>query len=515
MNNNLAPNVTTQIQSYLAATNNHADPNALYLIDAGGDDARVALMQSGTAAQTDYMIQQAHTLAQLIEQLYAAGARYIVSSDHVWSGILGKVFVDTLWTDLADAGVPFIPAQELKNVIQAVNANPSAYGISNTVQPPHGPFTPSNPYNVANGGADIDPIPNLPVASWALYATQMVSPTAGQTYLWADDDHLSAAGQKVTADYLHNLIENAAPRVSETLTASADVAGNPSAQVTFRWQELAPGQTAWTDIVGATASTYVVKAADIGFELRVQASYIDSSGQTTSVTSAASVPVTLAGSSGNAVFGTSGNDTFHAINGKTFIGAGGHDVLLFTGGRSQYNIVANTDGSLVVNDTISNRDGSNTTNGVEFLQFSDKTIFVENNDNANIARLYSAAFDRAPDLPGLSFWEDVYSRSISSAAKSAGYYVALAQTNTGSGGSIATGFMQSSEFQNKYGALNDSAFVNLLYQNVLGRAPDQAGLDFWVNQLGPAHQTREVVLVGFAESPENVAKTSADWLVLA
>jgi len=177
--------------------------------------------------------------------------------------------------------------------------------------------------------------------------------------------------------------------------------------------------------------------------------------------------------------------------------------------------VANTDGSLVVNDTISNRDGSNTTNGVEFLQFSDKTIFVENNDNANIARLYSAAFDRAPDLPGLSFWEDVYSRSISSAAKSAGYYVALAQTNTGSGGSIAAGFMQSSEFQNKYGALNDSAFVNLLYQNVLGRAPDQAGLDFWVNQLGPAHQTREVVLVGFAESPENVAKTSADWLVLA
>ena len=72
--------------------------------------------------------------------------------------------------------------------------------------------------------------------------------------------------------------------------------------------------------------------------------------------------------------------------------------------------------------------------------------------------------------------------------------------------------MQSSEFINRYGTLTDTAFVDALYLNVLGRLPDQAGLQFWTDQLSHG-TTRAVVLVGFAESPENVAKTSADWLV--
>jgi hypothetical protein len=116
-----------------------------------------------------------------------------------------------------------------------------------------------------------------------------------------------------------------------------------------------------------------------------------------------------------------------------------------------------------------------------------------------------------PDASGLFFWEDVYANYISAAAKSAGYYASLAQTNLTSGTSIAGGFMQSSEFINKYGTLTDTAFVNAMYQNVLGRGPDQAGLTFWLNQL--EHNGREVVLVGFAESPENVAKTGGDWLI--
>jgi hypothetical protein len=73
--------------------------------------------------------------------------------------------------------------------------------------------------------------------------------------------------------------------------------------------------------------------------------------------------------------------------------------------------------------------------------------------------------------------------------------------------------MQSSEFINRYGALTDTGFVDALYQNVLGRLPDQAGLNFWLDQLEHQGQTRAVVLVGFAESPENVAKTSAAWLI--
>jgi hypothetical protein len=68
------------------------------------------------------------------------------------------------------------------------------------------------------------------------------------------------------------------------------------------------------------------------------------------------------------------------------------------------------------------------------------------------------------------------------------------------------------KFISRYGTLTDTGFVTAMYENVLGRAPDQAGLNFWLGQLEGGGQTRAVVLVRFAESPENVAKTAA-WLV--
>jgi len=208
---------------------------------------------------------------------------------------------------------------------------------------------------------------------------------------------------------------------------------------------------------------------------------------------------------------------FHAggtVN-QTFIGNGNHDIIFMPAKNTFVDFTF---------DTLSNGDvvftpgkgPSFTVRDVEEVQFVDNTMFIENSDNANIARLYSAAFDRVPDDQGLAFWENVYANNVSSSAKAAGYYVSLAQTNDGSGTSIAGGFMQSSEFTNRYGTLTDTGFVNALYQNVLGRGPDQAGLSFWLNQLEDNGQTREVVLVGFAESPENVTKTAGDhggWLI--
>jgi phospholipase/lecithinase/hemolysin len=289
--NSLAPSIVSQIQAYLAATGNHADPNAIYLISGGGNDAKTAATLSGTAAQNDFMIQHAHALAQAIEELYAAGARYIVDVDRSGQGALGQIFTDTLWSDLADAGIPFLPGQTIQNVIQAVNANPADFGITNTVRPPAGPFSVANPYDPADGGADINPIPGTISGAWALYATGMVSPNAGQTYLWADNEHLSAAGQQIEADYLHNLIQNATPIVSETLSARANVVGDSSAHFTYQWQSLVAGQTIWIDIAGATGATYVVQKSDIGAQIRVQASYTDAIGQMTVEQSPPTVPV--------------------------------------------------------------------------------------------------------------------------------------------------------------------------------------------------------------------------------
>jgi hypothetical protein len=149
--------------------------------------------------------------------------------------------------------------------------------------------------------------------------------------------------------------------------------------------------------------------------------------------------------------------------------------------------------------------------GIEELQFTDKSIFIENPDNANIARLYSAALGRAPDAGGLFAWEDIYANSIPASAKAGGVYASLAQTTVG-GLSIAGGFAQSPEFQNKYGSLDDAGFVTQFYLNVLNRTPAAAEVNAWLNNIHNG-ETHDMILVGFAGSPENIAKTAADWLI--
>lgn len=100
-----------------------------------------------------------------------------------------------------------------------------------------------------------------------------------------------------------------------------------------------------------------------------------------------------------------------------------------------------------------------------------------------LARLYFAAFDRIPDEAGMTHWmEQLHSQGQT-----------LKQ--------VAQGFADSSEFQAQYGALDNTGFLKTLYQNVLGRAPDEAGLAYWLGQLSGG-TTRGEVLAGFAQSGE-------------
>ena len=59
------------------------------------------------------------------------------------------------------------------------------------------------------------------------------------------------------------------------------------------------------------------------------------------------------------------------------------------------------------------------------------------------------------------------------------------------------GFTGSSEFQSKYGALDNPCFVTLLYRNVLDREPDAAGLQSWSSALNGGTPRSQVVL-GFS-----------------
>jgi hypothetical protein len=109
-------------------------------------------------------------------------------------------------------------------------------------------------------------------------------------------------------------------------------------------------------------------------------------------------------------------------------------------------------------------------------------VFVENADNANIARLYEAALGRLPDINGLAGWDAAY-QNLPDAAKAGGVYQSLAQTNDGAGMSIAAGFLQSAEFQAKYGNLSDAAFVMQLYTNVLNRTPAVSEVNGWLDVM--------------------------------
>ena len=103
---------------------------------------------------------------------------------------------------------------------------------------------------------------------------------------------------------------------------------------------------------------------------------------------------------------------------------------------------------------------------------------------APVARLYFATFLRVPDYAGLIF--------------NAG----LVHDGTISIAQLADFFTTSPEFAATYGSLDNTQFVTLLYNNVLGRAPDQAGLNGWVQLLVSGGYSRGQVLLGFSESTE-------------
>ncbi len=104
-------------------------------------------------------------------------------------------------------------------------------------------------------------------------------------------------------------------------------------------------------------------------------------------------------------------------------------------------------------------------------------------------RLYRSYFVRDPEMAGLTYW---------SAKLRAGTSLR----------SVSAFFADSSEFRNTYGPLDDTAFVNLVYRNVLNRRPDRGGLRFWVDQLRTGRNSRAGVMAGFSESSENVRRLS-------
>ncbi|NNG23745.1 DUF4214 domain-containing protein [Telluria aromaticivorans] len=192
-------------------------------------------------------------------------------------------------------------------------------------------------------------------------------------------------------------------------------------------------------------------------------------------------------STGAAVSGTGGANLIKALaGGQTIDGLGGIDTLEYAGYKGLFDI-QRTAGGVTVNDRFGNS-GVDTLVNVERLKFADTSVALDIDGIAGQAyRLYTAAFNRAPDKGGLGYWIKMMDGGQ-----------ALDQ--------VAAGFTNSREFADLYGAnASDAQFVELLYQNVLHRAAEGAGRDYWMGVLA-GDMPREHVLGLFSESAENQAQ---------
>ena len=112
---------------------------------------------------------------------------------------------------------------------------------------------------------------------------------------------------------------------------------------------------------------------------------------------------------------------------------------------------------------------------------------------AVIYRTYQATFNRTPEKTGFGYWINRADNGASAVL-------------------MAEEFVWSTEFQTLYGVTtsddylignNIEAVVDLFYQNVLGRTPDQGGLKYYASTIVDQSKTGGQVLAEIADSAEN------------
>lgn len=193
------------------------------------------------------------------------------------------------------------------------------------------------------------------------------------------------------------------------------------------------------------------------------------------------------GGGGNLAVDTgTGNDRITLLGDSHVVTADeGLDTVVMPGARADYQVTQpSTTGAVV---EIADKLGAHDTlMGVERIEFSDTAIALDVDGNGGEAyRLYQAAFARTPDKAGLGFWINTLDKGASLL-------------------SVAQGFASSQEFRDVYGANpSNQDLVMKFYQNILHRAPEQAGLDFWVAVLDNKQGSVAGVLMQISESDEN------------
>lgn len=132
-------------------------------------------------------------------------------------------------------------------------------------------------------------------------------------------------------------------------------------------------------------------------------------------------------------------------------------------------------------------DGTDRFSGIEVFEFTDGRLVLDADDPAaQVMRLYRVALDRLPDDVGLAHWTWAVSGGVGLA-------------------SVAGGFLDSTEFVTRFGALDDAGFAALLSAHI--HAPDLA-LD--IQDMLAAGLSRAAVLAEVADGWAARRATAAD-----
>ncbi|TFW14850.1 Ig-like domain-containing protein [Duganella callida] len=180
----------------------------------------------------------------------------------------------------------------------------------------------------------------------------------------------------------------------------------------------------------------------------------------------------------------SGDDRLVSGSGADLlVGGDGTDTVVYSGAAGAYTLslssagdvrIGKPEGGLDVIRQIEKGEFNGTTLDLNFTQAATASL-------QELGMYYHLTLGRAGDYAGFLHWMDSGLQ----------------------GAALASGFIQSAEFSQRYGNLDDNAFITLLYQNTVNRAPDAATLAQLDAYLGDhsraelvAQLAQDVTLVG-------------------
>ncbi|WUR11807.1 DUF4214 domain-containing protein [[Empedobacter] haloabium] len=246
------------------------------------------------------------------------------------------------------------------------------------------------------------------------------------------------------------------------------------------------GLAFWAAQLEGATGKFVTRAEVLaGFALSDEARALHKGGLAIAATSVTLEDGWLTGSGNDRLAGGAGNDTL--------VGGDGMDTAVFEGKRADARVTLGADGLVhVVTAT-----GTDTLRSIELGEFADGTVdlrFTQASVDklATVGLLYQAVLDRAGDAAGFAFW--------------AAQDVPVAR--------LAVGFAGSTEFQARYGDMDDAGFVRALYANS-GLATNAAGGSAaWVDYL-QTHSRAELVGAWVGQDAVHDAQfaTGGLWLV--